>query len=40
LLDGEQDCGFVFDGAAEAEPCRERDAARGLRRQVSEVEDD
>jgi hypothetical protein len=40
LLDGEQDRGLVFNGAAEAEPGGERDAAGGLGRQVGEVEDD
>ena len=40
LLDREQDGGFVLDGAAEAEPCGQRDAAGGLRREVGEVEDD
>ena len=30
----------MLDGAAEAEPCGQRDAARGLRRQVAEIEDD
>ena len=39
FFDGKQDSGLVLDGAAEAEPCRERDAAGGLRRQVSEIED-
>src|SRR5215468_3754885 len=40
LLDAEQDREFVFDSAAEPEPCGQRDAARGLRRNVGEVEDD
>ncbi len=40
LFDCEQDGGLVFNGAAEAEPRGQRDAAGGLRRQVGEVEDD
>ena len=40
LLDRQQDCGFVFYRAAEAEPCGQRDAAGGLWRQVAEIEDD
>src|SRR5580704_16257786 len=40
LLNGQQDCGSVFDGAAVAEPGGQRDAAGGLRRQVGKIEDD
>ncbi len=30
----------MLDGAAEAEPCGQRNAARGLGRQVAEIEND
>jgi hypothetical protein len=40
LLDGKQDGGLVFDGAAEAEPRGQRDAACCLWRQIAEIEDD
>ena len=40
LLEGQQDRGLVFDGAAEAEPGGQRDTARGLGRKVADVEDD
>src|SRR5579871_518321 len=40
LLDGQQNCGRVLNGAAEAEPCGQRNAAGGLRWQVGEIERD